>query len=146
MKLTTGLGGVDRAAENLALDAFAFGSFLREAEAHLSEEPNTFDPEYLERLGNWAEDDPIMALSAGALSVAEGMPAAFSFADEVWEETVELAEFELIERQARILEALEEVDTAVVIPSEVRAEALRLGYGLCFSAQALDIEAMVSRA
>src|SRR5262249_18325761 len=145
LKLTTGLGGLGRVAENLTGDALALGYFIREAEGKLNEELSTFEPDYVERLNEASKEDPIMALTAGAYAVAEGMPKAFSFVAEIWEETVERAQEALLERQPLLLDALGEADAVVTVTREHRDQALKNGYGICLTAQALDIRAIVTR-
>ena len=143
-RLAAGLSDGGRGEENLLLDALAIGYHLREAETQISEN-NTFDDDYKERLAAAAKDDPIMGLAMGAYAVAEGMPEAFSYVEDVWDEVVELAEGVLRERQPAILAALDEDGEGVTVSDEARDHALRYGYGLCLTAQALGMRGIVAR-
>lgn len=121
---------------NLALDALIMGYRLREAEVERGDW-HSFDPDYSTKLREMSADDAGMAVAAGAISVQEGLPAAFGPTDEIWDEVTRWAVKEALDRSwGRHQLKIEDGDGPTLSEAEVE-HAFRLGYGLAFSQSAV---------
>ncbi len=122
---------------NLALDALIMGYRLREAEVERGDW-NGFDPDYSTKLREMSTDDAGMAVAAGAISVEEGLPAAFGSTGEIWDQVTRWAVKEALDRSwGRHQLNVEDGDGPTLSEAEVE-HAFRLGYGLAFSQSAVS--------
>jgi hypothetical protein len=122
---------------NLALDALIMGYRCRQAEVERGDW-NSFDPDYAAKLKEMSADDPEMAVLAGAISVEEGLPAAFGPSDETWDAVCTWAVTEALDRSwGRHQLKLEDGDGPTLSQSEVE-HAFGLGYGLALSQSAVS--------
>ena len=136
---------VEEAAERLTNDpalalsarwatqrAVAIGYALRDAEMQLMGF-TTFDDAYLAKLVTWSIDEPCMAVSAGALSVRDDLPAPFGPSAETWDEL----QFQAITDTKRW--AAETQDAPVAdLPDAVISQSVAVGYGLAYSYWAIQ--------
>jgi hypothetical protein len=117
---------------NLALDAIVMGYCVREAEVQLLDY-NDFDHDYAEKLRDWAEREPSLAVAAGALSVHDSLPEPFAASVDEWEQIKSWFVTEALNRSwGRHRLEIEEGDGPTLSEAEVE-RAFSLGYGLAFS-------------
>lgn len=94
----------------------------------------TFDDDYLADLAEWYRDDPCMAVSAGALAVRDGLPAAFGAPAEVWKSLTEQAI-----RDTRRWAEQQLAQVPVGLTDQTLGRAIALGYGLAYSHTAINL-------
>jgi hypothetical protein len=122
---------------NLALDALIMGYRCRQAEVERGDW-KSFDPDYAAKLQEMSADDAEMAVAAGAISVEEGLPAAFGPSDETWNAVSSWAVTEALDRSwGHHQLKLEDGDGPTLSQAEVE-HAFGLGYGLAFSQSAVS--------
>jgi hypothetical protein len=112
-------------------DALIMGYYLRRAEAERGRH-NELDADTTAKIKQLHRDDSETGLAAGALTVAESLPAGFAYPPEVWYELSDWASSEAIQRAfARQAMGIEGGGEPTV-DEEACAKAFGCGYGLGF--------------
>ncbi len=112
-------------------DALIMGYYLRRAERERGLY-NELDADTIAKIVQIQRDDPEMGLPAGALTVAESLPAGFAYPPEVWYELRGWASREAIQRAWARLAVGIEGGGEPGIDEETCAKAFGYGYGLGF--------------